>query len=322
MADAALLRQICQRLPGWLPPPLGQPEADPPSGLPWPAFRDAVYAHCVTPLVAEGLAGVPGVDPLLTSWLDFHRQQNRLRLERLRRELVAVLCATEDLPLIPLKGPVLAELYYPDPLLRPTNDLDLLLPREHFPEATRRFAALGYHHVFSGWKHDKFEHHSCRRVIEETFEHRDNPRNLELHPRCREKVDAEIFDLTERLYASATRRTVLGEQVLVPAAGEVWLYLLLHATHHILLNNFRLLHLVDLALVTPAVEDPPALLAALDARVTYAPLLLLDRTFPGLGAGPWIAGVRKHLAPSFAQWAEGLDLYSASYLHPTPWRVD
>jgi hypothetical protein len=74
------------------------------------------------------------------------------------------------------------------------------------------------------------------------------------------------------------------------------------------------------------VEDPVAVLETLDPQATHGPLALLVRTFPaafreGLAERCLEVG-RKHLPPPYAQWAEGLDLYSVSYLNPAPWRVD
>lgn|GEM_PF-5580862 len=329
-ATVERLRWLCDQLPRWLPPPLGDPNAPPPGGdgteIPWPLFREAAFTHCVAPLLAEGLAGIPEVDPVLTAWLEHQRVQNRLRVELLQSELREILRHTADLPLIPFKGPVLAERYYPDPTLRPMNDLDLLLPQEHFPRCIEILGTLGYRHRHGGWKHDLLQRPGNDAVVETTFEHRDNPRSIELHPRCRERLDDAVFDLTDRFYASAQRQPVLGETALLPAPAELWLYLLLHATHHILMGNFRLMHLVDLAWITPEVEDPVAVLETLDPRATYGPLVLLARTFPqcfGEGVAAACQGAaKKHLAPSYAQWAEGLDLYTVSYLNPAPWRVD
>jgi hypothetical protein len=122
--------------------------------------------------------------------------------------------------------------------------------------------------------------------------------------------------LTDRVWSTARRGELLGAPAWLPAAEAAWLHLLIHATHHILLNNSRLVQLVDLSLLTPAVREPAALLAAVDARATYPALALLARYF----SLDLTAEVRPRVSSGFAAWADGLDLFSVCYLNPVPWR--
>jgi len=50
-------------------------------------------------------------------------------------------------PVIPLKGPVLAETLYAHPALRPCSDLDLLIGREHLERVDELLQRLAYHRV-------------------------------------------------------------------------------------------------------------------------------------------------------------------------------
>lgn len=74
------------------------------------------------------------------------------------RELAHLLraFARERLPVIPLKGPALAETLYADPALRPFSDLDLLIRREHVLAADGLLQALGYRRLADGhsWEFD------------------------------------------------------------------------------------------------------------------------------------------------------------------------
>src|SRR3954447_6264800 len=63
------------------------------------------------------------------------------------RELPAVATAVEEAisaPAIVLKGPAISDRLYPDPGLRPYNDLDLIVDRESLPDARRALSAIGY----------------------------------------------------------------------------------------------------------------------------------------------------------------------------------
>jgi hypothetical protein len=51
---------------------------------------------------------------------------------------------TTGIPVIPLKGPALAETLYPRPALRPASDLDLLIPCETLVEVDGALRDLGY----------------------------------------------------------------------------------------------------------------------------------------------------------------------------------
>jgi hypothetical protein len=64
-----------------------------------------------------------------------------------RRELPAAAAAIEratSAPAIVLKGPAVSDRFYPNPALRPFNDLDLLVDRDSLEEAKRALSAIGY----------------------------------------------------------------------------------------------------------------------------------------------------------------------------------
>ncbi len=65
------------------------------------------------------------------------------------QELVPVLkaCATQRLRCVPLRGVAVASWLHPDPILRPMDDLDVLVPREDLPAFLRLLNALGYEQV-------------------------------------------------------------------------------------------------------------------------------------------------------------------------------
>ncbi len=78
-------------------------------------------------------------------------------------QLTRVLSAfeREGVPVIPLRGPALAEFLYRDPSLRAFSDLDLLIPEADLPRAQSLLSGWGYRHMEAGlplslelnWRH-------------------------------------------------------------------------------------------------------------------------------------------------------------------------
>jgi hypothetical protein len=99
--------------------------------LAW-AFRDATDAI------------PPGISARLASALRDARARHAVMLSALRALLDAFHGA--GVAVVPLKGPALAEMLYPDPALRPCHDLDLLVFRNDRHVAGALLEALGYRH--------------------------------------------------------------------------------------------------------------------------------------------------------------------------------
>ena len=74
----------------------------------------------------EGRVSIPGE---VAEQLSRRLALQVLRSSLLRRELPGVVAVLSRAPLL-LKGPAVADRFYPDPRLRPFVDLDLLVPRE------------------------------------------------------------------------------------------------------------------------------------------------------------------------------------------------
>jgi hypothetical protein len=311
---------LCDTLARWAADPSALPSSPPdwPAET-WASFREAAQVHGAAPLLWLRVRDLPSWSTApIGPWLEDQYIWNGRRVDRLQGELAEVLraFADADVPVLPVKGSVLGATIYEEPAARPMADLDVFLREEHFPAGEELLARIGYEKTFNGWKHARFKKPGSGQVVDREREHPDNPRQLEVHPRCRERILGEVVDLTDRIWAGARRGELFGIPTWLPGPDAAWLHLLIHATHHVMLNNSRLVQLVDLALLTPAVRDPAALLADLDARATYPALALLRRYFAiDLGEA-----VRSRVSPGFAAWADGLDLFSVCYLNHVPWR--
>ena len=82
--------------------------------------------------------------PLRPAWLAF-RRQHLVAVQELERLLDAF--DEAGVPVIPLKGPVLAETLYRDPACRPLTDLDALVPPAQASAAIEVLRRLGYRHL-------------------------------------------------------------------------------------------------------------------------------------------------------------------------------
>ncbi len=116
--------------------------------LDWDWILNQAEAERVAALlysVARSLAVPPPVlERLRATWVK-GRRQYLLGVEQLTR--VLALFEQVGVPVIPLRGPTLADLLYRDPALRPFTDLDLLIPEGDLSRTLPLLAALGYGHM-------------------------------------------------------------------------------------------------------------------------------------------------------------------------------
>lgn len=141
------------------------------------------------------------------------------RAEALREILEALeaagLCAS------PLKGPCLAARVYPEPALRPSADLDVLVREADLPVALASLGRSGFHQPPRGQEYYRRHHHHLHLVRADTP-------HLELHFRALVGFGAVLpaEPILERASAGA-------EGWLVPSPEDEVLYLLLHAASHL-----------------------------------------------------------------------------------------
>jgi Uncharacterised nucleotidyltransferase len=162
----------------------------------------------------------------------------------LRCELAALepaLTQACGIPPVCLKGPAVADRFYPDPRLRPFADLDLLVPRESIGHAARLLSARGYEqlHEFRRGFGQRHGHdvHVVRRIGDRTL-------HVELHWRVGDDPLTAALD-HRRLYGSA-RLELNGSAVSVPAVPEQIVCLAVHLLSD---RAKRLIWINDLALI-------------------------------------------------------------------------
>ncbi|HYZ98681.1 MAG TPA: nucleotidyltransferase family protein, partial [Acidimicrobiales bacterium] len=123
----------------------GLPGAPPPPRDGWDAHLEQMMAHGLAGLFsASAAAGVVDIDAAMAERLQRQLDAEAMRAVQLEGELIRLAPALERLGAVVLKGAVLAHAAYPDPLLRPFTDIDLLVPGRRVAEAVEVFASYGY----------------------------------------------------------------------------------------------------------------------------------------------------------------------------------
>ncbi|MBX5481017.1 MAG: nucleotidyltransferase family protein [Myxococcaceae bacterium] len=165
-----------------------------------------------------------------------------LRTKRLLHRALDALEQREVRPLI-LKGYGLAARYYPEPLSRPTSDVDLLIRPEETERAEEGLARLGLAPMSGPTRHFSIQHHH-----HVTFS--GSAGLVELHFRA--LSDFGVHLEADVLLQSAGETVVDGRTMRFAAPEDELLYLAVHAAHHLCQ---RLVWLLDLKLLIRAVRD-------------------------------------------------------------------
>lgn len=297
-------RELVPVVLGWLRRPdpeafLGDLAAMPPS-------RHAALRHLLTnqglaPLVADAVAegsgagGAPadasGGDPHgaqwaatdTVRWLAVQLDQNRARMAAFAADLAAVLAgaAAAGIPVVPLKGGLLAFTRYREPALRPMADIDLLVRPADEPGLHAVLERLGYGLVDpADTRHRSFSRPG-EGVAAHDGTHPGNPREVEVHTRLLRSVwlDRGGVDLAPYLWAAAEEGRLLGQPAMVPTDAALVTDLASHATLHLMRGSGMLLHWRDVAHVATGVGELDEAFAAW----AYPALALAARALPGGG---------------------------------------
>jgi hypothetical protein len=110
----------------------------------WKEIVRVAEVHRLSGLLAHGVSQF--LPPTERPWRDrvlmMHHRRHSHRLAALRRLTDAFQEA--GITCVSLKGPLLAERFYPHPFLRPSSDLDLLIPEHTAGAAARLMGKLGF----------------------------------------------------------------------------------------------------------------------------------------------------------------------------------
>lgn len=147
----------------------------------------------------------------------------------------------EGIDVIQLKGAWIAKNYYPDPVLRPMNDLDLLIRPEDMKRAENSIEKMGY--VL--FKYSKTKEHYHHTYIKN---HSVSPVVAELHFDIRAKSDfihSNVFDIWKNSVTIGSRYN----HILRQPNEYLLLHILWHNYYDILKHNVRFIGFCDIAFI-------------------------------------------------------------------------
>ena len=242
------------------------------------------------------------------AWLAGQLRQNRVRAGRFADYLAAILAgaSASGLPVMPLKGGLVAFTRHREPGLRPMADLDLLVRPADEPGLHAVLARLGYGLVGSpDGRHREFERPG-ERVVALDGTHPDNPRSVEVHTRLQRSVwfDHGGVDVAPLLWASGREQALLGQPAFLPSDAALLVDVAAHATAHLMRGSGMLLHWFDIAALATDVEGLDDAVAAW----TYPALALAARAFGGERLSAQVAGLAPAAGASLVRLAARVPL--------------
>lgn len=235
------------------------------AALDWDDLAVTALALGLAPLLHDQLEGwgraLP--HPPAQAKLTFARQLERTRHTARQAQLAEALAALPVTPIV-LKGAYLAECVYPEPGLRPMNDIDLFFPPEALPAVTAALAALGY-----GGKETPAELGPGITKHTSTFQRAGGPaatpnpylsarggHMLEPHRSLEESWFGLRCDLTPGMWDRSQPITLAGQPARALAPADALLHLAVHLTFHLIQGSPSFVQLADIATFTQRVAVP------------------------------------------------------------------
>lgn len=203
--------------------------------------------------------------PLAIAKLAVTRQAHARRNQAIAWQLAEILtaCAARSIKVLVLKGALLAPLAYPEPALRPMNDIDLLFQANDLARIDPLLRHLGYQgkHKSAGQGPGITKHLSTYRRAGETAA-TPNPylsaggdRMIEPHGSLEESWFGLKVDITPGVWLRAVPLTLHDQPAYRLSTEDMVLHLTVHATFHFIMGSAVFLQLYDLRQVLKTWSD-------------------------------------------------------------------
>ncbi|MFI5119836.1 MAG: nucleotidyltransferase family protein, partial [Thermoanaerobaculia bacterium] len=266
-----------------------------------------------------------GASTLPAALSDFLFEENLhsdARARRLLETLVGTIrvLGAAGVEVVALKGAVLAFFHYPDPVLRPMGDLDLLLrdPRD-LERATKALAGAGWTALFDTPRHRVFARPD-ERIVRPAAEDPDNPIRIEIHTSFRLPVLGRVYDASAELRAQAETRDLGGTLVAIAAGPSLVRHLLFHAAEDFAGNGIRGIQAHDFRLLAraggalaPGISQNSKIPSSEREKgrlQAVAPLLFaadaIERLFPMTFEGLFLSSLSSRVRPELRRRAAAL----------------
>lgn len=276
------------------------------NALPWLVHR-----------VRETGASVPGtVYSRLVSVDANSRERTRLMLDACVEILGAF--ALEGIDAMPLKGAVLAAVYYPDPLIRPLADLDILIRRRDLNHAIRIIKRLGYRFYSRSAEDEVY----LRGERQPDIWAPDNVHPVEIHYTLREEYAGVGYNMAEHIWRHSVKQPFWHDmEVRLPALPALLQHVCAHMTSDWFIQRGRLIHLEDIRQLAANMDEVAwgVLRAGIPddaARFVY-PALAFARSYSGVRIPAELLAQLEALCPQkLIDWIAVTELADASESNP------
>jgi hypothetical protein len=231
-------------------------------------FTDSDWENLVVVSIALGTAPLLhqkiedlnlDVPPLSLAKLSVTRQAHDKRNKAIAIQLAEILiaCHQQDIPVLVLKGAMLAPLAYPDPSLRPMNDIDLLFRPEHLPQVAAILAGLGYvgKHKSPDQGPGITKHLSTYRRADgegatpNPYLSAGGDRTVEPHGSLEESWFGLKVDPTPGVWDRAVEIQLAGQPAYRLATVDLLIHLTVHAVFHVIMGSAVFVQLYDIGQV-------------------------------------------------------------------------
>ncbi|MDQ8205641.1 nucleotidyltransferase family protein [Pelagicoccus sp. SDUM812003] len=201
----------------------------------WSRFSKLLARHRVLVAVCAQLQASDHwrvIDPAIRSELT--QARNRITLTQMKAvaELLAVASRfeQEEIPYLSLKGPIVSQLIYGDPVKREFNDLDLLVRERDLARAVNLLGGFGFE-ILDKPLWDLILSGNARPPSLYHIHLRKGTVLIELHWKL-SRNEALMPFTDDQLWASRRQVQISGRSVAIPGARELLAYLDIHGSSH------------------------------------------------------------------------------------------
>jgi signal peptidase len=278
--------------------PINPPKA---SVKQWSELFDLLKSHWILPLFYKQIGSWPLkfcppkeiVHQMRISFLA--SRAHTLQMEKQLSEIINAF-QKDEVRILVLKGPALALTIYPDPAMRTSSDLDLLVLPRQMAKTREILVRLGYNCLGKRFEHSKDFY------CEETFTHKSKSRyhrsvelHWDLHSFSGISREAAIEELFER--AVRIERSGLKFETLNPVDSLIYRAINMCIWHN---KEIRLIWIYDTALLAHQLKAPQDWEDLLEASVRWRARLALENSLKM--AQVWVGLKLPERFNDFSKW--------------------
>lgn len=197
--------------------------------LDWDLFVKLSLHHRVFPLIYLGIQKINDIPSDTFVKLAYYYKRNTFYMLNLaaQMEFVSRKFADKDIPILFIKGPVLAQELYGDLALRPSSDIDVIIPKNDLQRTESFLLEEGFvkdeyiKSILGDWK---WRHHHF------TYIHPDKGIKLEVHWRLNPGPSKEPS--FKELWLSRRKSVLFNQDIYYLGREELFIFLITHGARH------------------------------------------------------------------------------------------